>query len=443
MIDKPVFFITNDAGRAIGLQNLLKNYHIVCLDDHPLVDLLQKDGHSVFCLEKELNKKNVLMRNSGVLLEHPLVQSFIKEKSNGQAPGILFFKPQKKIEAVAGKNNYDLIGNSTGLNQIFEDKLSFYELCKNSGIPVPDGEIGFLGKLSYNQLKQKYQAGFVVQSGHGWAGNSTYFIDKEEDFDNLKTRLGGKKVKITKYIIKGDTYLNNSIIINKDVITGPYAVQIKANKNLTNYWGGTGGRQWFGEKIDSEKQNKISDLTRKVSKIMIDKGYRGFFGLDFLYDDNSGEFYLAENNARLTASVSFFTQLELINNDSPLLLGHILAFLNEGELFENQTTLQSLKGGEITIKNTNRSAIEITQTIQTGIYDKNFNFLKQSYGIEKDCLDGNIWITAADVGRKVNPEIEMARINSDGEVCDASGNLTEEYLEIVNKVCSGIKFKKD
>lgn len=441
MINEPIFFVTNDAGRAIGLQKLLPNYHIVCLDDSPLVNYLIKGGVSIFCLEKELNKKNIFNRNSGVLLDHPLVQSFIEEKSKGKIPNILFFKPQRKIEEIAKKNNFKLIGNSVELNRIFEDKISFYELCIKNGIPVPPGEICDLNLIEYDYLNEKYRDGFVVQSGHGWAGNSTYFIKNKTEFLILKGELGSRKVKITAYI-EGDTYLNNSIILNGKVITGSYAVQIKSNNKLTNYWGGTGGRQWFGKNTDNEKQNKIVKLTQKVSEIMMDKGYLGFFGLDFLYDRKNGEIYMTENNARLTASVSFFTQLEMKNNISPLLLGHIMAFLNRGELFSSQTGPQSIQGGEITIKNTHGSTVEITQTLETGIYDTNLNLLKNGYEIENDSDNGNLWITAAGSGRKVNPEIEIARINTAGLVCDEKGNLTEEYLQIVDKIYATVKFKK-
>ncbi len=78
-IKEPIFYVTNDVGRGVGLENLLPNFHIICLDDHPLVDILTRAGISVFCLERVVGKKNFLLRNAGMILARPEVLSFIKE----------------------------------------------------------------------------------------------------------------------------------------------------------------------------------------------------------------------------------------------------------------------------------------------------------------------------------------------------------------------------
>ncbi|MGB9598852.1 MAG: hypothetical protein ACPLZH_03360, partial [Minisyncoccales bacterium] len=188
--NEPVFYVTNDVGKGIGLEKILPNYHIVCLDDHPLVDILQKDGVSVFCLEREKGKRNVLSRSSGVVLSQKEVLSFIQKKSQGAKPNILFFKPQRRIELVAKKFGFRLLGNLSQTNQFFEDKITFFQLCQQEKLPVPEGEIVDLDDASFKTLSKKYGEILVIQFGRGWAGNSTFFVAAEQQWRQLKKKYG-------------------------------------------------------------------------------------------------------------------------------------------------------------------------------------------------------------------------------------------------------------
>ena len=210
-ITKPIFYVTNDVSRGIGLENLLPNYHSICLDDHLLVDYLTAAGVSVFCLERQLGKKNTLLRNSSTILSHPLTLSFIEEKSKEETASILFFKPQKKLDLLAKKHKFNLIGNNAEINRLFEDKIVFYELCKQFGLKVPEGEINLLTALDFSQLSNKYDLPLVVQFGRGWAGNSTYFISDVQDLKKLQAKFGQIKVRVTRFVA-GKTILNNAAI---------------------------------------------------------------------------------------------------------------------------------------------------------------------------------------------------------------------------------------
>ena len=78
MIDEPIFYVANYVSRGLGLEKLLPNYHLICVDEHPLVDYLIEAGVKVFCLERILQRKNIIFRNSGKLLERPEVEQYIK-----------------------------------------------------------------------------------------------------------------------------------------------------------------------------------------------------------------------------------------------------------------------------------------------------------------------------------------------------------------------------
>ncbi|PIV01287.1 hypothetical protein COS54_01335 [Candidatus Shapirobacteria bacterium CG03_land_8_20_14_0_80_39_12] len=435
IIKEPVFYVTNNVGRGIGLENLLPNFHIVCLDDHPLVDILKKKGISVFCLERAVGKRNFLLRNAGMILSSPEVLSFIKEKAKRERPNILFFKPQKKIEILAQKYGFNLLGNLVEVNRIFEDKVEFFEICQKKGIKTSAGEIIVLSKIVFKEKMAEYSLPLVIQFGRGWAGNTTFFIREESDLLTLQRKYGQKEVKLSRFI-KGITLLNNAVIYQNKILAGNPAIQIKANRWLTSAEGGTGGRSWPIE-LTNKETRQIGKITSQVGEVMMEKKYRGFFGLDFLLSED-GEVFLSEDNARLTASVPFFTKLEQKEGGFPLLGYHLLAFFPEKIIGDFAYRPSAVSGSEITVKNSRNIPLEITGEVKTGIYDSRLSFKKEAYFLESAGKD-DLWLEPAARSRIVNPEIELCKIDTFDKVCDGEGNLLPEYQDLIEKIKERLK----
>ena len=55
---------------------------------------------------------------------------------------------------------------------------------------------------------------------------------------------------------------------------------------------------------------------------------------------------------------------------------------------------------------------------------------------------GDFWLETVARGRIVNPEIEIAKINTNTPVCDSEGNLKEDYLELIKMIKEGLKLEK-
>lgn len=436
-ITEPIFFVTNDVFRGIGLENLLANYHIVCLDDHPVIDLLEKQKVSVFCLERALNQKNILPRSSGKILGHPLAQEFIRQKAGSQRPNILFFKPQKKLELTARENSYHLLGNSSDTNRYFEDKLSFFCFCQENNFPVPPGEIVDWQAADYPVLKKRYGETLVVQFGQGWAGNSTFFVSSEKQFEILKNKRRRLRVKISSFMV-GATYINNAVIYGEKIFQSKPAVQIKPTGLLTATQAGTGGRQWPAE-INNETKREIEKMTEKVGNRMAGVGYKGYFGLDFIVGSN-GRVYLSECNARQTASVPFYTKLEIEKGVFPLLGYHLLAFLSRPIDANNNYEVPEVVGGEVIVRNIASVPVIIGNGFEPGIYGQGLNLIRKSAYLEAG-KTGEFFLSTAGKARKVNPEIELIRIDTVDRLCDEKGSLLPQYIKIINKVKEKLRLK--
>lgn len=429
-ISQPIFYVTNDVAKGIGVENLLPNYHIICLDDHPLVDYLLKAGVKVFCLEKTLKQQNIIFRSTSKIIDHPLVLDYIKAESKGKIPHILFFKPSTKIDFVCKKFGFKKIGNSARINREFEDKVIFYEKCQEQKLPIPEGETAQMKALEFDQLTKRYGVPFVVQFGRGWAGNTTFFVDSKDHFSLLKRRFLQKKIKITRFIF-GKTILNNACIFNKKIFFSPPAEQIRVVEEFTALPAATCGRQWPAN-LSKKQVNQVNQLTEKVGRIMQKFGYKGYFGLDFIVEEKTDKVFLSENNARLTASVPFFTKLEIQTGIIPLFFYHLSAFM--GSDFRGFSYVQkTFVGSEVVARNDKDFPVKVKGGLMPGIYrfrNGKFNFLRSEY-FAKDLKANEFWLTAAGKGRIVSPEQELVRINLEKKVLDKFGKIDRWIVDMI------------
>ncbi|PIZ55637.1 hypothetical protein COY23_04510, partial [bacterium (Candidatus Torokbacteria) CG_4_10_14_0_2_um_filter_35_8] len=79
--NKTIFYVAPDPLWATGLEGVLPDYKVICVDDSDVVPYLQEKGVSVFCLERELGKQNIVFRNSAKILSEEKVTHFIKNNS--------------------------------------------------------------------------------------------------------------------------------------------------------------------------------------------------------------------------------------------------------------------------------------------------------------------------------------------------------------------------
>lgn len=423
-IREPIFYLTNDVSHGLGLEKVLPNYHIICIDDHPLVDYLINDGVKVFCLERVLQKKNIIFRTSGKLLEQPEVRKYIKQNSAGKIPNILYFKPSVKLEGLCRRFGYRNLGNPVSLNRLFEDKISFFKICQELGIPVPKGEIVFLAEADFARLRQKYGPKMVIQFGRGWAGSTSFLIENEEEFNILKRKFFQTKVKLNRFI-KGKTVLNNACVTGEKILLGPPAEQLTGVCGFTARPLGTCGRVWPA-KLSQKQEIEIEKLTRKIGKEMQKKGYLGYFGLDFLIEEESGRVFLSENNARFTASAPFFTKLEIKEGRLPLMLYHVKAFLRQDAEIQRYRDAKIL-GSEVIVRNTAKVPIAVEEDFRPGVYRREkgeLKFVRIAYDIGGIKNQEEFFLTASAKGRIVNPEIELIRFNSLTSVIEDNGEIT-------------------
>ena len=393
--------------------------------------MVRKRGGKVFCLEESEKDAVYQIKNSGQLLGHPKVLEFIQNKSKGQTPGILAFKPNLKIDILCSQYGFKKLINSSEINEKFENKINFFEITKKY---FPDfhlkGTVGNLGDLNFKVMEKELSLPFVVQFGHGWAGKTTFFIKNELDWENLKEKFPQTLVKVTKYLNNSFTILNNCCIYKESVLVGPPAIQLSGIPELSENKFITCGRQWPAIDLSKEDENIINSVSEKVGLLMAKEGYRGFFGLDFLIDKNTGKIFLSENNARFTASTPFYTKLELGMQSIPLMIYHLASFFS---LHIDISYNPHIVGSQIIVRKTSDTQHMLLNDLKTGKYklnESNLEFLGEEY--DPGELNQNEFIIIKEKeNKKVQENEEIARIETKNSVLNKNYELKNDIKKLL------------
>lgn len=457
-----IFFICNDAERALGLELELDNFHIVCIDDNPIIDFLQNKGGKVFCLERELGKLNPIFRNSNKLLQESSVQEYIsKNTPEGQTPNVMFFKIAPNLERTCESLGYKILNTTSELNRKFELKLSQYELLKDSDVHFPKTQIVTLGESSYTELSQNMGTSFVIQYDRGHTGTGTVFINSENDYEKEKVIFPKRMARISQKI-EGVAWTLNACITRFGIAYGGLSYQITGVSECTSAEGGTVGNDFgISDQLTANSIQQIKWITENVGERMSKDGFLGLFGLDFVVD-KSGEVFLIEINARQPASTGMHTKLMLRQDLVPLQLFHLAEFLFENDdkyiAFLNSTLNKSFKRGDfrnilktqnefaikpiqaaqIILRNTEKEKVRIVKEFLPGQYAFNKSLIRVSdgYSVADAESTETFLILAVGKGHEVSSGMEVARIQAQCGLVSQSGEVKPWVLETIKIIKS-------
>lgn len=249
--------------------------------------------------------------NSGQILSH-----FTPPPS---PTAILPFKPSAKIEHICRRNQWLLLASSAQTNRLLEDKHQFTTLAQKHQLPLIPHLLGPLSPDLITRATTSFGPDLVIQTHFGWAGLSTYAYHPKSP-PNIPPAT---PVKIMP-LLTGTTLTNNCARTRWGTIIGPPALQINGLPALSRNPFATTGRQWPSSLPPSLVSN-LFKLAHRVDQFLADFQFRGFYGVDYFIAQD--QIYILEINPRLTASVNFYTQLELKNNIVPTIYWHMAEFL--------------------------------------------------------------------------------------------------------------------
>jgi biotin carboxylase len=166
----------------------------------------------------------------------------------------------------------------------------------------------------------------VIQTAFGDSGHTTFFIaDEEQWYEHAGEIVGESEVKIMKRInCRGSTL--EACVTRCGTVVGPLLTEIVGRKELTPYQGGWCGNEIFPGAFSEAVRAKAREYAFKFGNQLWEEGYRGYFDLDFLIDQDSGEVYLGELNPRVCGASPMTNHAAFAYADVPLFLFHLLEF---------------------------------------------------------------------------------------------------------------------
>ncbi|MCA9383237.1 ATP-grasp domain-containing protein [Candidatus Dojkabacteria bacterium] len=361
------FYLSNDPERALGLENLLNNYHIVHIDDTQYLEHFDTNGVNYFCLDKELAETNSVYRSSLKLLKHPaFAEYFNKNMLNHNWIETFKISPafEKYVENIEAKQ----INTPASLNRTFENKISQYINLQDIGVSWPKTIITKLADFDYEQLVAELGDRFVIQFDRGHTGEGTIFVNDQEKFSQIKSEFPNRVVRISKFT-EGLAYTINCLVGVDQVYCGGLSYQVTGIPELTTLKGATIGNDWhYREFVDEHRLKQIIDDVVKIGNKMREQKYHGLFGIDLIVSEDSHT--IIEINARQAASVAMHTKIQLIEGQIPLkviLLSEILGIKHNIDSSEyNYEASLPLEWSQIF--NRAKSNYHVNSQVDMGIY---------------------------------------------------------------------------
>ena len=324
--ETPIYFVSATNFNLLGADEWIKGFkficHIECFDGlHPNVFSPKEEiPHDEFQSIEDINN---------YLLQHPEVQDYINSRSKGKKAGkVLFLMFDQKTEKLTKKLGLQLMFPSAKMRTFLDNKVNTNRVAEKAGVPcVPYVLSPVLNFEHLRKVSKKLGEDLVIQTPFGDSGHTTFFISNEEEFKKHEEDIvKEKEVKIMKRInCRGSAI--EACVTRHGTIVAPLMTELVGFKELTPYKGGWCGNEIYPNAFTPELRNKARKYTQLFGDQLNEEGYKGYFELDFLIDQDNGEIYLGELNPRVTGASSITNHAVFALADAPLYLFHILEWM--------------------------------------------------------------------------------------------------------------------
>jgi len=444
----PLFYISNDPERALGLEELIPNFHIVHIDSSQYLDDFKTKNIQYFCWQEHLSPETNVFRSSYRLLSSREFQEYFNANKKDKNY-IQTFKISPAFEKKVAELGAILLNTTAAKNRLFENKLSQFQELSKLPISLPLGGVYNLSGIEHDKLVRELGSKYVIQFDRGHTGSGTVFVDSPSALLQLKEKFPERWVKASEYVV-GVAYTLNGVVGSNGIYLGGLSRQITGDQVLTPLTGATIGND-FGYRTELKTgHQKIEQEAVIIGNAMLEKGYRGLFGLDLIVlADGSHKFI--EINARQPASIPMFTKMQLMAGQVPLTMIHLAEFLglpyNLNQESYNAQALQPMNYAQVFVRAFHEYQLQFP--VRSGVYrlqgdnaaidrptavvkpdtifldeerDKALLFQKDGYSIT-DLDEGGFLILTPAKGRQIKINEELGRIQLKGSAFLPDGQL--------------------
>ncbi len=450
---RPVVGVGVTAFNRLGLEDLLPNFSVVCLQD--MIDN-QAVSQKVKIVAAFPPAKRFLpcRRNSTSCLRQQKIQRYLHSLNK---PALYFYTVTHIIEQICQEQNWLQIANPKHFAKAtFEDKIYFRKLLLENNLPVIPGEIVAKSDLNYSALAKKYEEKMVIQIPDLGGGKGTFFIHSEVDFKALLENIYFKKhagsLTVAKYI-GGPSPSMTGVVTKHGVITSRLIKQILAVPECVSSDKGPGafvGHDFSVSHFSPVLREKAAVIVKMVGQVMQIKGYRGIFGIDFVVDEKEQEIYPVECNPRLLGSFPAYTMAQKINQEIPFLFFQVLEFLGSDYQIDadeiSKKSATDLAGAHFHLYNLHNEPVIVDRQIKPGIYrldnQQKLNWLRDGFDLSHLQHETEFIVTdgVPIKGAVFPPKARILRILTKRAVLE-DNKMSAWALTIIKNVREGLEFR--
>lgn len=353
-----------------------KNINLLdCFDGaHPDVLVIPDDHARVFTSCEDINH---------YLLQHPLAREAIRSRSHipDAAPDqALFLFFDAELERICREElQLEVALPPNKLVRHVDSKIVTTEIGNRAGVAsVPNIMARVESYAQLQQLARQAQLGekLVVQAAYGDSGKTTWFIANADEFDAVADQITAQDmVKIMRRVRCTGTAIE-ACATRWGTFVGPLLTELIGAPALTPYPGGWCGNELFEEAFSAEQRQEVLRKTQAIGQELYQLGYRGYFELDYLIDQDDGTLYLGELNPRMTGVSAITNMSAFCQAEIPLFLFHLLEYDPHVDLaldvaaFNQSLCTQGAAGvsAQLILKYTPDRLTVVTQAPLSGVY---------------------------------------------------------------------------
>ncbi len=370
----PLYFISATNFNLLGADEWIKGFkficHIECFDGkHPNVFSPNEEmPHDEFTSIEDINN---------YLLQHPEVQSYIALRKKGKSAGkAMFLMFDKKTEQLAKKLGLQIMFPPAKMRTFMDNKVNTNRIAEKAGVacvPYVLSQVTDYAQLT--KISKSLGTDLVIQSPFGDSGHTTFFISNQEEYNKYAEEIEKEKeVKVMKRInCKGSAV--EACVTRHGTIVAPLMTELVGFKDMTPYKGGWCGNEIYPNAFTPDIREKAAKYTQLFGDQLRKEGYKGYFELDFLIDQDNGEIYLGELNPRVTGASSITNHAVFALADAPLFVFHILEWMDQdyeldvnelNERWSNQSNID--EWSQLIIKHTEDTIEYVSHAPKSGIW---------------------------------------------------------------------------
>ncbi len=372
--ETPIYFISATNFNMLGADEWIKGFKFICQIEcfdgqHPNVFSPKEEiPHDEFTSIEDINN---------YLLQHPEVQDYLATRKKGKNTGkAMFLMFDEKTEKLAKKLGLQIMFPTAKMRTLMDNKVNTNRIAEKAGVPCVPYVLSKVQDYKHlTKISKALGSDLVIQTPFGDSGHTTFFISNEKEFKKYEEEIvKEKEVKIMKRInCRGSAI--EACVTRHGTIVAPLMTELVGFKEMTPYKGGWCGNEIYPNAFNPEIREKATKYTQLFGDQLRKEGYKGYFELDFLIDQDNGEIYLGELNPRVTGASSITNHAVFALADAPLFVFHILEWmdvdytLDVKELNERWAVQENIDGwSQLIIKHTEDTIEYVSEAPKSGIW---------------------------------------------------------------------------